>query len=74
MVSTPPQTQRRHWQRITRSPAFDIAQFVLLIAVVVWFFTNGTKNLGYYWQWYRVPRYLYTWTRAALRPAHCSRA
>lgn len=60
MVSTLPQTQRRRWQRITRSPAFDIAQFVLLIAIVVWFFTNGTQNLGYYWQWYQVPQYIFT--------------
>lgn len=60
MASTPFKKPQRHWRHVTRSPVFDIAQFILLIAIIVWFFANGTENLGYYWQWYQVPQYIFT--------------
>ncbi|MGI6368915.1 MAG: amino acid ABC transporter permease [Anaerolineae bacterium] len=47
---------RRFW----RSPWRDIAQFVLLIVVVVWLVTLSSARLGYNWQWYRIPRYFWT--------------
>ena len=42
-----------------RSPGKDIAQFALLIVVGVWLISLSTSRLGYYWQWYRIPRYLF---------------
>lgn len=42
-----------------RSPWKDIVQFALLIAVVAWLVSLSTARLGYYWQWYRLPRYLF---------------
>jgi len=44
---------------IFRSPWKDIAQFALLIIVAVWLLSLSTARLGYYWQWYRIPRYLF---------------
>ncbi len=53
-----------HWlkQRIFlfRSPWMDIIQYVLLVALIVWLMSMSTSRLGYYWQWYRIPRYLFT--------------
>jgi polar amino acid transport system permease protein len=43
-----------------RSPWKDIILYVLLIVVLVWLISISTDRLGYYWQWYRIPRYLYT--------------
>ena len=42
------------------SPAGDIFKYLLLVAAVTWLMVNSTRQLGYHWQWYRVPQYLYT--------------
>ena len=41
-----------------RSPWKDILQYILLIAILIWFMSWSTARLGYVWHWYRVPRYL----------------
>jgi polar amino acid transport system permease protein len=52
-----------HWLRkkvfLFRPPWWDSIQFILLIAVVVWLMSMSTARLGYYWQWYRIPRYIF---------------
>lgn len=48
------------WRRIHRSPLFDIAQFSILVFCIIWFFANGTEKLGYNWQWYQIPQYIFT--------------
>jgi polar amino acid transport system permease protein len=57
-TSNPP-PRRSKWRQIIRSPLFDVFQFILLISAVLWFFVTGTENLGYYWQWYQVPKYIF---------------
>lgn len=44
-----------------RSPIVDVAAFLLVIAVLTWITGKGTAKLGYNWQWYRVPQYLFTY-------------
>ncbi len=46
-------------------------KFFLLAAIVIWLLSAGTSSLGYQWQWYRVPRFLFTtdgggWTAGPL--------
>jgi len=52
-----------HWLRkkvfLFRPPWWDSIQFILLIAVVIWLMSMSTARLGYYWQWYRIPRYIF---------------
>jgi polar amino acid transport system permease protein len=43
-----------------RSPWFDILQYILLVGGFLWAMSVSTENLGYYWQWYRIPRYIFT--------------
>jgi polar amino acid transport system permease protein len=43
---------------LLRSPARDILQFILLMAVLVWLLLLGASRSGYRWEWYRVPRYI----------------
>jgi polar amino acid transport system permease protein len=43
-----------------RRQVFDVAQFLLLIALLSWFMARSTERLGYHWQWYRVPRYIFS--------------
>ncbi|MDJ0988874.1 MAG: amino acid ABC transporter permease [Desulfobacterales bacterium] len=46
------------WQRIYRSPLGDILQFALLLLALIWFFARSTENLGYDWQWGRIPAFI----------------
>jgi len=43
-------------------PLVDIFKYILVIAALTWLMLNSTVKLGYNWQWYRVPQYLYTVT------------
>ncbi|MGD9301509.1 MAG: amino acid ABC transporter permease [Desulfobacterales bacterium] len=40
-------------------PVIDFFKYMLVIGVIAWLMVNGTERLGYNWQWYRVPQYLY---------------
>jgi polar amino acid transport system permease protein len=44
------------------TPLLDIFKYILVIAALTWLMLNSTAKLGYNWQWYRVPQYLYTVT------------
>jgi len=40
----------------------DAGKFVFFALLLIYLIVQGTKTLGYNWQWYRVPRYLFTIT------------
>ncbi len=49
----------------------DYGRFLLLVGVAVWLLALGTRGLGYPWQWYRVPPFLFSadngiWTAGPL--------
>lgn len=44
----------------------DVVKYVLLAGVIIFGLAIGTERLGYHWQWYRVPRYL--WSNGAAGP------
>jgi polar amino acid transport system permease protein len=35
-------------------------KFTLVILAILWLMARGTERLGYLWQWYRVPRYIFS--------------
>jgi len=41
-----------------KSPWRDIIQFALLIFILIWIMGISTANLGYNWQWSRIPKYI----------------
>jgi polar amino acid transport system permease protein len=47
-------------------PLVDIIKYILVIAAITWLMRNSTSKLGYNWQWYRVPQYLYDVTDGQL--------
>ncbi len=49
-----------------RSPLFDIGQFALLLAILGWLAVHSAENIGYNWQWYRIPRYLFSATESGI--------
>lgn len=38
----------------------DLIKFCLLAGIIILGLVIGTERLGYHWQWYRVPRYLWS--------------
>jgi polar amino acid transport system permease protein len=48
----------RHRALRLRRVALDLAQFALFIGLLAWLLVEGAGNMGYNWQWYRVPRHL----------------
>ncbi|AGF77629.1 amino acid ABC transporter membrane protein 1, PAAT family [Desulfocapsa sulfexigens DSM 10523] len=61
MHSLVTEKKRKTWRSFTRSPLFDIGQFLLLLVLVCYFFARSVEDMGYQWQWYQIPRYLYVW-------------
>ena len=51
---------------ISLSVLLDVGKFLLLAAVLTWFLARGTAGLGYNWQWYRVPPYLFSLENGSL--------
>ena len=49
-----------------RSPLFDTLQFILLLACLGWLALRSAENIGYNWQWYRIPKYLFSVTEAGI--------
>jgi polar amino acid transport system permease protein len=45
---------------LLRSPWRDYILFALLVVAIVWTLSLSSERVGYYWQWYLIPRYIYT--------------
>lgn len=45
---------------LLRSPWIDYVLYALLMVGLVYLVLAGSASLGYYWQWYNIPKYLYT--------------
>jgi polar amino acid transport system permease protein len=46
----------------------DLAKFLGILALLAWLIVHGSMNLGYNWQWYQVPRYIFTWQDSGFAP------
>ena len=60
--NSPAPRERRHTSRPVpwhKTAWFEILQFALLAAVLLWLIVRGALSMGYAWQWAKVPRYLY---------------
>ena len=44
----------------SRAALVDFGKFLLLAGAAVWLLSAGTRGLGYPWQWYRVPQFLFS--------------
>ena len=42
-----------------RSAGFDCVVFAVMMLGFCWLIVQGAQSMGYNWQWYRVPQYLY---------------
>ena len=51
--------QSRFYRLRDRNLRWELAKLTLLTAGLVWLGAQSINSLGYHWQWYRVPRYLF---------------
>lgn len=42
------------------SPTLDVVKFLLVVGFLTYLMERGTEKLGYFWQWYRIPQYIFT--------------
>lgn len=53
---------------LNRSVLIDVFKYLVVVAALLWFMLNGTRHLGYNWQWYRVPQYIVASTNSQTVP------
>ncbi len=58
----------RRLRRILNVPVVAVALYLAAMAGIVWASYAGAQGMGYNWQWYRVPKYLYTLTEDGFQP------
>ena len=58
-VSGRPTPNPVHDVRWWNAPWFDSIQFVALCGALLWLMVSGAMSMGYNWQWYRVPQFLF---------------
>ncbi|MEM8871620.1 MAG: amino acid ABC transporter permease [Pseudomonadota bacterium] len=49
-------------QRVTSSTAFAIGLYLLVMGALIYGAYAGAARMGYNWQWYNIPRYIWTYT------------
>ena len=49
-------------QRFFQSTLVSVVIYLGVIGLIAWGSFTGAQNMGYNWQWYRVPQYLYSFT------------
>ncbi|MEW5910288.1 MAG: amino acid ABC transporter permease, partial [Thermodesulfobacteriota bacterium] len=55
-------------RKAVKRPYQDVAAFLLLTGVVFFFLYQGSRDTGYHWQWYRIPRFILTVENGSLIP------
>ncbi|MGL4438028.1 MAG: amino acid ABC transporter permease [Bosea sp. (in: a-proteobacteria)] len=59
MTLTASSSRMRRKAKARRAMLVDVASFVLFIGALGWLILRGAQGMGYNWQWFRVPRYLW---------------
>jgi len=55
----PPNPNRNPLLSLFKRPVLiDVLKYLAVVAAFSWLIINGTRQLGYHWQWYRVPKYI----------------
>ena len=67
MTNGPPQSakpaspvSKKKYLGLSTFPIKDITAYLLVMCAIAYVVLRGASEQGYYWQWYRVPRFLYT--------------
>jgi len=50
------------FRRVLSAPPVAIALYLAILTGIVWLSYSGAQRMGYNWQWYRIPDYIYQFT------------
>jgi polar amino acid transport system permease protein len=63
-----PLPERPAVQRFLGSTFVSVAIYLFIVGLIAWGSYTGAQNMGYNWQWYRIPQYLYSFTDDGFQP------
>jgi len=63
-----PLPQRPVWRRVLGSAGVSVVLYLVIVALIVYGSYVGAQNMGYNWQWHRVPQFLYSYTDEGFQP------
>ncbi|KIN71082.1 amino acid ABC transporter permease [Sulfitobacter guttiformis] len=49
-------------KRVLNIPLIAVMLYAVIVGVIMWTSYSGARQMGYNWQWYQVPKYIYTFT------------
>lgn len=64
---------RRWWRLSQQSPLVATLQYVLFMGLLVWLVVRGAAEMGYQWQWYNIPEYLWKEYKGELYPGRLTK-
>ena len=50
---------RRAISKVMTSVPASVLQYLVIVGLIIWAAMNGAAQMGYNWQWYRIPQYFY---------------
>ena len=56
------------WDRLRRLPLWELAKYLLVMSALLWLLMDGAGEVGYNWQWYRVPGYFGGFSEGGFTP------
>lgn len=68
MAIAPPLRPKSTLKTGVNSGRFAVAIYVAIVGLMVWSAYRGAQNMGYNWQWYQIPKYIYTFTEDGFQP------
>ena len=54
-----PKFNKKTWLYQKRSPLINVTLFLAMVGGLIWLIGRGTEQLGYNWQWYQIPKYIF---------------
>ena len=48
--------------RVLNATPVAVGTYLFVVGMICWLSYSGAQQMGYNWQWYQVPRYIYTFT------------
>lgn len=55
-------------KRVMNTPIVAITLYAVIVAGIAWVSYVGAQQMGYNWQWYQVPQYVYSFTDDGFQP------
>jgi len=55
-------------KRMMNTGPVGVGLYLVIVGVIVWTSYSGAQQMGYNWQWYQIPKYIYTFTDNGFQP------